>query len=368
MSTTQTITHTLASTTLRGRDPSPDASSSKLLRQPLELTGALDQFKPRDLTPVLGAQFASGVQLPDLLEAENADEVLRELAVLVSRRNVVFFKSQTRALTNDEIKLLANKLGALSGRPQDAGLHIHPTEHIPDSELSPITTSFIKRKPGMSLLASRGWHTDVSFEPFPSGYAILNMHTLPTNEQGEYLGGDTIWASAYEAYDRLTPSMQKFLEGLTAVHDGNGFHNRAAALGIKVHEGPRGHPDNVGADLSAVHPVIRTDPITGWKGLFVNPAFTKRIVELNKDESDVLLAYLYRITVDNHDLQVRFRWDLNDVAIWSNTSSQHNVTVDYAGLDVRKGNRTVSVGERPYFDPASRSRREALGLEPWISD
>ncbi|GAA6006026.1 hypothetical protein JCM10207_007312 [Rhodosporidiobolus poonsookiae] len=326
---------------------------------PLEPTGVLDVHKPKDLTPVLGTQF-NKVQLSDLLAAPNADELLRELAIIISRRNVVFFKDQDRKLTDEEIKLLASKLGSLSG--STGKLHIHPTEYIPDPELSPITTSFIKRKPGTSLLAARGWHTDVAFEKHPSDFAILNMYAIPEN------GGDTLWASGYEAYDRLTPAMAQWLEGLHAVYDGNGFHQRAAGLGIDVHLGPRGHPDNSGADLSCVHPVIRTNPVTGWKSLFVNSAFTKRIVELNKDESDKILEYLFGLVSLNHDLQVRYKWDKNDVAIWSNTSSFHNVTVDYEGMDVRKGNRTVSVGEKPYLDPSSKSRRAALGLPPFLSD
>ncbi|GAA5835042.1 hypothetical protein JCM11251_000146 [Rhodosporidiobolus azoricus] len=359
---TETATSLLSSLRLSGTSaPGPAPAASGLQRTPLELAGVLDGYTKSDLTPVIGTQFRE-VQLTDLLTAENADELLRDLAILVSRRCVVFFKDQNRKLTNDEIKLLANKLGQLSGRPAESGLHIHPTERIPDPELSPITTSLIKRKPGATLLASRSWHTDIAFEPHPSDFAILNMWSLPEN------GGDTLWASAYEAYDRLTPALAKFLEGLTAVNDGNGFHQRAQMLGIEVHEGPRGHPANVGSDLSTVHPVIRTNPVTGWKGLFVNAGFTRKIVELNKDESDLLLDYLFKLVANNHDLQVRFKWDLNDVAIWSNTSSFHNVTVDYDGLDDRKGNRTVSLGEKPYFDPASKGRREALGLSPWLSE
>ncbi|BGP49206.1 hypothetical protein JCM10450v2_005089 [Rhodotorula kratochvilovae] len=353
---TQTQTQTHAAT------PFSTLTARGVSYVPLEPTGVLDHIEHLDLTPVIGTQFRN-VQLPDLLTAENADELIRELAIIVSRRNVAFFKDQHRKLTNAEIKLLAQKLGKLGGAPAESGLHIHPTEHRPDEELSPITRAFVSRKPGMSLLASRGVHTDIQFEPFPSSFAILNMHTLPAEG-----GGDTLWYSAYEAYDRLTPYYAKWLEGLTALNDGNGFHNRAKALGIPLHEGPRGHPENVGPNLQAVHPVIRTNPVTGWKGLFVSPAFTKRIVELSEDESEATLKYLYRLISENHDLQVRYRWDLNDVAIWSNTSSFHNVTVDYDGESAREGNRTVALGERPFFDPASKGRREALGLPPWLTE
>lgn len=100
----------------------------------------------------------------------------------------------------------------------------------------------------------------------------------------------------------------------------------------------RGSPENNTLDLSTVHPVVRTNPVTGWKGLFVNRGFTKRINELTKPESDALLDFLfghisgvsrhhtaaitYQVAdVQNHDLQVRFRWEANSLAIWDNRST-----------------------------------------------
>lgn len=129
---------------------------------------------------------------------------------------------------------------------------------------------------------------------------------------------------------------------------------------------------------------------------------SRRIVELNQDESDRILAYLGTLVKENHDAQVRFRWEARDVALWSNTSSLHNgasfsrsrsprlcrlssaflaleliprtslhlaVTLDYSGTD-RVGHRAVSLGDRPFFrsDAGGRSRREALGLPKWLED
>jgi len=172
----------------------------------------------------------------------------------------------------------------------------------------------------------------ITFEPIPSDYAILKIHTLPET------GGDTLWASAYEAYDRLSVPYRKFLEGLTAVHSAQRFKTVAARHGRSIRTEQRGAPDNVGDALRAVHPVIRTNPITGWKGLFVNKEyvtptqvganvrFTKRIREVTKDESDAILAYLFRHISENHDLQVRFKWNKNDIAIWDNRSVFHTAT------------------------------------------
>jgi alpha-ketoglutarate-dependent taurine dioxygenase len=178
------------------------------------------------------------------------------------------------------------------------------------------------------------------------------MHTLPE------VGGDTLWASGYDAYDRLSPAFRTFLEGLTAEHDGNFFHDEARRLGVGIQD-QRGHAANSGEDLRAVHPVIRTHPTTGWKSLFVNRTFTTRIVELGPEESSTLLDYLFRHIAENHDLQVRYRWAQNDVAIWDNRCTFHTATNDYGNAN-RQGNRVVGIGGRPYLDPKSASRREAL--------
>jgi alpha-ketoglutarate-dependent taurine dioxygenase len=127
--------------------------------------------------------------------------------------------------------------------------------------------------------------------------------------------------------------------------------------------------------LSTVHPVIRTNPVTGWKGLFVNRGFTKRINELTKPESDEVLEFLwdhissvswrtmagcgFQADRQNHDLQVRFRWEENSLAIWDNRSTFHSATQDLDEV-TRTGTRSVSLGEKPYLDPNSVSRREAL--------
>jgi alpha-ketoglutarate-dependent taurine dioxygenase len=94
----------------------------------------------------------------------------------------------------------------------------------------------------------------------------LKIHTLPVT------GGDTLWASGYEAYDKLSPTYQKLLEGLTAVHDATHFKVIVGRYGNKLRT-DRGAPDDQGEDLHSIHPVIRTNPVTGWKALFVNKGY-----------------------------------------------------------------------------------------------
>ena len=103
--------------------------------------------------------------------------------------------------------------------------------------------------------------------------------------------------------------------------------------------------------------------VTGWKGLFVNKAFTKRINDVTKDESDFLLNYLHALCHNNFDAHVRFRWAKpGSLALWDNRSTQHSAIYD-VGNQPRAGDRACSVGEAPYFDPSSSSRREALAAE-----
>ncbi|KAI9349820.1 hypothetical protein DFJ73DRAFT_643192 [Zopfochytrium polystomum] len=339
------------------KDSTAQQASPLLLKKPLALSGALDKFERFDVTPHIGTEFQPGVQLAQLLKAENSDNLIRDLAITVSRRNVVFFRNQE--ITIEEQLELGRRLGELTGKPATSKLHVHPiisfSEH--GEEISEITSEgrndYYTAGP-RSDLASTGWHSDITFEPVPSDYAILKIHTLPET------GGDTLWGSAYELYDRLTPAFAAFLEGLTATHGAPIFKTIADLRGLKTRE-VRGAPENTGDKYVAVHPLIRTNPVTGWKGVFVSRTFTQHINELSKDESDAVLQYLFRLNAENHDLHVRFKWNKNDVAIWDNRSTVHTATWDYDG-GKRVGDRVVSLGEKPYFDPASKSRRQDLGI------
>jgi hypothetical protein len=155
------------------------------------------------------------------------------------------------------------------------------------------------------------WHTDISFEPVPADFSSLRLVQLPRT------GGDTLWASGYELYDRLSAPYQRFLEGLTATFEQTGFKQAALRGGFELHPGPRGAPQNVGTNLRAVHPVVRTNPVTGWKSLFPVGEHVKHINGVTQEESDHLLRWFLDLVYRNHDLQVRFKWqNPNDLGEW----------------------------------------------------
>ena len=149
-------------------------------------------------------------------------------------------------------------------------------------------------------------------------------------------GGDTMFASMYLAYEALSDRMKKYLEGLTAVHDGESvYRGLYKNYGVAEKEQyPR-----------AEHPVVRTHPVTGKKGLYVNRGFTRALVGVPRDESDAILRYLYE-HMENPLFQCRFRWRENSIAFWDNRCAQHRAMWDY-WPHTRSGNRVTVLGDRP---------------------
>ncbi|KAB8214283.1 alpha-ketoglutarate-dependent sulfonate dioxygenase [Aspergillus novoparasiticus] len=335
--------------------------------------GSLDGFKPTMLTPVIGNEFVKGAAniVDDILRCPNADQRIRDLAAMSMTHLLIFFhyrmndrywqprnaergSSSSRAqnnLTNDLQKELITKMGKLTARPPDHGLHTRPIYMSDrefsdrDAEISTVDSAALK-KVWQEYSGTRAvvWHSDISFEPAPADFTSLRLTKLPET------GGDTLWASGYEMYDRISKPYRTFLETLTDTHK------------------PRGSPLNVGVDLGADHPIVRTNPITGWKSIYaVGFPALKKVNGLTVRESENMFNYFHDMITYGHDLQVRFKWhEIGDIAIWDNRSTFHCATFNFDGFGDRSGNRAVGVGEVPYFDPSSKSRREDLGIEDTV--
>ncbi|KAM4067785.1 taurine catabolism dioxygenase tauD, tfdA family protein [Hirsutella rhossiliensis] len=309
----------------------------------LKTTGVLDQFESFDVTPIIGREFPNA-KLVEWLNAPNSDELIRDLAITISERGVVFFRAQDD-LTNNLQKELVLRLGKLTGRPATSGLHIHPVlnserelggkdENI--STISSVQTDEFWKVAGPDELSPKiqttaRWHSDIAFEPVPADYTSLRLVQLPRT------GGDTLWASGYELYDRLSEPYQKFLETLTATFKQPLFRMVAERGGFQLYDKPRGAPENVGSKLKAVHPVVRTNPVTGWKSIFPvcsNEFFSSiNINGVTEEESRKLLDLFLDMVYHNPDLQVRLKWqNPNDLAIWDNRSMFHSPIFDHSGF------------------------------------
>ncbi|GAA5843317.1 hypothetical protein JCM9279_002059 [Rhodotorula babjevae] len=288
----------------------------------------------KHLTSHIGTEIV-GLQLSQL-----TDQQKDELALLIAERTVVFFRDQDLSPTQQR------DLGAYFGEvevhpsaPQVPGL---PGVSIIWPDLAGDVSQFGFRNP----FGTNDWHTDLTHERQPPGITHLHLDELPN------LGGDTYWASGYTIYDALSPSFRKIVDGLSAVY-------RSA------HSYPDpSQPDGPRIPIERVHPLVRTHPVTGWKSLFVNRKFTLRIAGLDKPESDLILNYLFDLYEKRLDAQIRFKWTPRTSALWDNRVSIHAAVFDYDPQgQPRHGTRVSSLAEVPTFDPASPSRREALGLD-----
>ena len=268
------------------------------------------------LTPIIGVQV-SGIDLRHPLEAA----VLRELREALLDWKVLFFRDQD--ITTEQHLAFAR---------QFAELEVHP---------------FAPSKPGYpEVLAithnseSRGrentWHSDVTWREIPSLGSVLRAIEIPS------VGGDTLFADMYAAYEGLSDAVKAKIEGRRAVHDFAHFRRSLVKAGKT--------PQEIEAFNKAYpmveHPIVRIHPETGREALYVNAAFTQHIVGLDKEESDALLAHLYAQAAIP-EYQCRFRWETNSVAFWDNRASQHYAASDYWPA-VRRMERVTIIGDRPY--------------------
>ncbi|KAI5370866.1 putative TauD/TfdA-like domain, taurine dioxygenase TauD-like superfamily [Septoria linicola] len=289
--------------------------------------------KVSDLTTHIGTEI-EGLQLKDLTSQQKD-----ELALLIAERSVVFFRDQD--LSPQQQKELGEHYGRIEVHPQVPQVPGVPGVTViwPALQATEKVANF--RNPGG---ASR-WHTDLVHERQPAGITHLHNDTVPS------IGGDTLWASGYSAYEKLSPEFRKIIDGRKAVY--------SSAHAYLDRDDPNTGPKHI----ERIHPLVRVHPATGWKALWVNRAFTKSIVGLDKAESDLILNYLFDIFENNIDIQVRFRWSPRTSALWDNRITIHNASWDYEGNEPRHGTRVTSLAEEPYYDASAPSRRIALGLE-----
>jgi len=243
----------------------------------------------------LGAEVA-GVALSDL-----SDEAVHEVERLLDEHLVLVFRDQH--IDDDAQFAFACRLGRPYTHPLARVSGREPRcEHIVDD---------VEHPPYQDV-----WHTDVSWDPEPPTYGTLRAVDLPSK------GGDTIWASAYAAWDALSPTMQAMLEPLRAVHTmgvGTAFVTKA---------GPEAAAKARAAFPGAEHPVVGVHPATDRKYLYVNAGFTESIVGLRPVEGEPLLRMLVAHAA-HPNFQYRHHWRPGDVVVWDERCTQHFAVADY---------------------------------------
>ncbi|OUT23812.1 hypothetical protein CAS74_000182 [Pichia kudriavzevii] len=321
----------------------PASSRKRIEADGLDISKGYPEIPPRTQIPIFGKnadpekKALLGAAKEVIHLTKNVGTEIDELALLVAERVVVFFRDQKLPPTKQHE--LGSYLGNIEYHAQVPhvtglpGATVIWNDYInkKDSKLNFANANLANwdtlRYPGYG---NQGWHTDLVHEHQPAGYTHLHLDAIPS------IGGDTIWSS---------DEFKKFLDGKKAVYvSSHAYLDREDPLG-----GPK--------KIERVHPLVRTHPATGWKSLYVNRGLTKRIIGVSPVESDLILNYLFDIYEKNADIQVRFKWSptkegYGTSAIWDNRISQHRSVWD---------NEVTSLAEVPFFDPESKSQREALG-------
>jgi taurine dioxygenase len=155
------------------------------------------------------------------------------------------------------------------------------------------------------------WHADMTYVEVPPKAAVLHALEVPPPEAG----GNTHFANMFAAYETLPANLKKAVEGRIAVHDAS--HNSAGML-------RKGYKEvtDVRETIGARHPLVRTDPKTGRKALFLGRRPNAYVLGLGVAESETLLDALWA-----HATQPRFamchQWKVGDVLMWNNLSVLH---------------------------------------------
>jgi taurine dioxygenase len=276
---------------------------------------ALASFEVRPLTPTIGGEI-HGIDLRRPLD----EAALRDVRAALLEWKVLFFRDQD--ITTEQHLDFARCFGTLE---------VHPFAPQKPGYPEVLAITHDRERPGKE----NTWHSDVTWRLEPSLGSILRSLEIPD------VGGDTLFADMYAAYEGLSEAVKAKIEGRTAIHDFAHFRTGLRKRGkseAEIEEYNKAYPP-------AEHPVVRTHPETGRKGIYVNAAFTQYIVGMEREESDALLKHLYAQAAIP-EYQCRFRWGVNSIAFWDNRASQHYAVSDYWPA-VRRMERVTIVGDKP---------------------
>jgi len=245
----------------------------------------------------------------EILDADLKDEsqfgAIRQAFVDYS---VITLRSQN--ITPDDHLKFARRWGEINVNRFFSALETHPEIAI------------VLKEADQTGAIGEEWHTDHAYDQEPALGSILHAIETPP------YGGDTAFCSMGAAYDALTDRFKSMLEGLYAWHSSRHVFGASQAETDAARSGRIGNADHATQD--ALHPVVIKHPMSGRKGLFVNPQFTTQIDGLSKAESEAILNMLYA-HCQKPEFQCRVRWQNGDVTMWDNRATWHKAINDYQG-------------------------------------
>jgi taurine dioxygenase len=272
-----------------------------------------------DVRPVAGALGAEilGIDLGHDL----GDESIAAIRAAWLKHCVIFFRDQT--LPPERFLSLARRFGEAVEYPFIKGIEGFP-------EITPVIKLEHEKLNFGGL-----WHSDTAYLERPPMATMLIAREVPP------VGGDTLFANMYLAYETLSEGMKRLLDGLVAVNSSA----KADVTRTREDRMRDGAKQDAKQQYTAEHPVVRTHPETGRKALYINGGHTLRFKDMTEPESAPLIHFLLAHAT-RPEFTCRFRWDVGSIAFWDNRCTQHNPINDYHGFR-RVMHRVTLAGDRP---------------------
>ena len=269
------------------------------------------------LSGALGAEIC-GIDLRD-----NSVKNFKKINKLLLEHKVIFFRNQN--ITPEEQLALGKHFG-----PLEKHIYVKGQDEYPEIVR-------IIKKPNEKKQWGENWHSDVSYNIKPTKAVILKSIKIPP------VGGDTMFANMELAFETLDENIKEKIKNKKAIHSSLG-----GAFFTDKYEAMESNGNY--EEYSNEHPIVRSHPETGKKILFVNWTYTKKIIGLEKKESNKILEKIFEHQA-RLDLTCRFRWTENAVAIWDNRSVQHYAISDFfpgKGLGYERIMDRIAIeGDRP---------------------
>ena len=277
------------------------------------------------VSPALGAEILNVDLREDL-----PDAAIAQIRTALSENSLVLIRDQD--ITPEQHVAFSRRFGEL-------GIHVL-TEYLLPEFPEILVLSNLKKKGKMVGRGGVGeyWHSDLQYMARPSLGSIMRAFEVPE------IGGDTMFANQFAAYDALSDGMKDLLGSLHVVHD----FAKARYNSNKVGFAKPYSDAAMKKTPPATHPAIRTHPETGRKALYVSPGFSLHFDGMTDEESRPLLEFLYQHAIDPRFIY-RHKWRANDIVFWDNRSLMHYAVQDYDhAVDRRHMHRTTISGDEPY--------------------
>lgn len=274
----------------------------------------------RKISHALGAEVI-GADLSKPLD----DRTFQQIRAAFLEHCVLLFREQN--LTREQFIAYSRRFGELDlneARPVETKAEGYPELMLVVSRPKP------DGAPATGRYFGADWHTDNSHLPVAAAVTLLRAIELPE------VGGDTMFANMYRAYEMLSDGMKKLLEPLHGVH----MLSRA----VYDMSTPERAAESWQRFPAAAHPAVRVHPESGRKALYVNDQ-VRLFVGMTSAESRPLLRYLSDHAVDQHNVY-RHRWRKNDLVMWDNRCVLHRALADYDRTQVRHMERTTVHGSK----------------------